>query len=180
MLHDRLLRRLPCSIGAVVIQHLRLHRGQEGFGKLRQVAVGSPQGAAPKNKISNERQQHQEKREQSRVPQREPHAHRIKHGGSFWLSDCLCRDSASGLPFLALRSSPIPRPRRKSIQLLVECATAAYSRPNQFFAAGGLRTLRSGSKTGRSSRPTRAPQFPRAQPPAPRCAPQTPAINTLL
>ena len=54
MLHDRLLRRLPCGIGAVIIEQLRLHRGQEGFGKLRQVTVGSPQGAAPKDKISDE------------------------------------------------------------------------------------------------------------------------------
>src|SRR5260370_35941087 len=165
MLDNRYARGSFRCVRSGVVERLRLHGRQECLGKLRKVAVRSLQRAPPKNKIRNQRQRHEKQRQHARVPKREPHPYRVKHGSScpacsLWPPYAACLP-ARGFPL------PLRPPRQQNTPRPAACAARAALHGRRFFAALGSRTPQPDSKTDRSSRPTRPPQFPPPPPPLP-------------
>ena len=79
---DGYLSRQFQRIRAALILDFRIESGEKCFREFGEIHVGALEGAAPKNKISDQGENNQNKCQYSRIPERETDADGIKHGSS--------------------------------------------------------------------------------------------------
>src|SRR5271166_6562541 len=154
MLEHCFARRALDGVRAGYIGEFGIKRGNEGVGKLRDVAVGTLRSVAPVQEVGEDREKHQDHPENDAVPQDEPDADGIKHA---IFSNYRKRESA--LTFQR-RQARVPPARREYSRCRGASEAEACDRHHRVSGAGGSRRLRSDWRRGQRTRPRHARQFP--------------------